>query len=872
MLKRNSKVLAIVMAFMFCMTFLAPAFVTPDVASAGYSSSSTPVVIKNLALNQSLGSVIIDFPVLSPGYHKAVVKLPDSFIINAANVTDLTEYPTAGFVAFGPTAGTPAADAVGAVVAAQFTATVTGAAAVNDTVTISTGSANEVYTAVAAAPAANQFVGAVSPAADATALAAAITANAASKYTATANAAGLITLTQKVPGATVPTIAKTGTITFTNAAGVITVTNIRAYASALSLGNYGSYRLAPMGALTNKYQLEIYAEKLLQKVKFAVNLTNVNVPSSADAEINVTVMKLDGDFADGLVPVAKTSGGAIDVIRSDPGTLQAGASVHPIHLREDVMGAMVQGGNSVKIKLPKGVTWTGATAALFPGAGPGSAMPATEALGCTFADPSVLIIQRTTTGGVPAAKYTFTINTAINIDPDEAAFGDVVATVSGITTSNNSSVKLGSYNDFGYKVTALKPETEIVAGRTLELISDVNIKENVGGSFQNGRTIAMKLSDGVQWPGAVVGGAQPTYTATTKGGGMRITFTRSASDYTKASGQIAGLTPGATAKGEVTLEKFEVNSAVDFAGPIEIQFSGSAGINDKVVVAKAAAPVTAAADSKDVMIGVQGQAAGKITVTETKAEAIKSRVTVGGAPTVLVLEAPFGVTWDKLPTVKVVEGDLSIGTVTRGYVGTSGHQLQIPIKTVSSKASKIEITDIYYSVDRTVPEGDLKIDVSGTAVDQAAITNRTSAATVVVAKVVTPADKSGTPGSVAGQFKIDSNIYEVNGVAKVMDAAPYVKAGRTYVPVKFLGLALGVAEKDIVWDAATQKATLTLGDKKVELTIGSTSYSVNGEAKTMDVAPEISNGRTMLPAKYVAEGLGFIVGWDPATKTVLVSK
>jgi len=28
----------------------------------------------------------------------------------------------------------------------------------------------------------------------------------------------------------------------------------------------------------------------------------------------------------------------------------------------------------------------------------------------------------------------------------------------------------------------------------------------------------------------------------------------------------------------------------------------------------------------------------------------------------------------------------------------------------------------------------------------------------------------------------------------------------------------------------------------------------------------------MLPARYVAEGLGYTVGWDPGTKTVLIFK
>lgn len=53
----------------------------------------------------------------------------------------------------------------------------------------------------------------------------------------------------------------------------------------------------------------------------------------------------------------------------------------------------------------------------------------------------------------------------------------------------------------------------------------------------------------------------------------------------------------------------------------------------------------------------------------------------------------------------------------------------------------------------------------------------------------------------------------------------------------------------------------------LKMTLGKTDYTVNGEAKTMDVAPIIVNSRTMLPVRYVAEALGAEIGWDGATST-----
>ena len=54
---------------------------------------------------------------------------------------------------------------------------------------------------------------------------------------------------------------------------------------------------------------------------------------------------------------------------------------------------------------------------------------------------------------------------------------------------------------------------------------------------------------------------------------------------------------------------------------------------------------------------------------------------------------------------------------------------------------------------------------------------------------------------------------------------------------------------------------------ELKMTLNQTKYTLNGEQKTMDVAPIIRNERTMLPVRYVAEALGAEIGWDGATST-----
>lgn len=103
--------------------------------------------------------------------------------------------------------------------------------------------------------------------------------------------------------------------------------------------------------------------------------------------------------------------------------------------------------------------------------------------------------------------------------------------------------------------------------------------------------------------------------------------------------------------------------------------------------------------------------------------------------------------------------------------------------------------------------------------------------------------------------------YFVNGQTPgiKMDAAPYISQSRTFVPVRYLGNALGVTDENIAWDTAASKAKLVLGSKSAELTIGQKQILANGQAKSVDVAPELMNSRTYLPARFVAEALGYQV-------------
>jgi len=69
-------------------------------------------------------------------------------------------------------------------------------------------------------------------------------------------------------------------------------------------------------------------------------------------------------------------------------------------------------------------------------------------------------------------------------------------------------------------------------------------------------------------------------------------------------------------------------------------------------------------------------------------------------------------------------------------------------------------------------------------------------------------------------------------------------------------------------DEATQP---TVKKTVLRLIIGSDVMYINDSSKKIDVPPQIIEGRTLLPIRWVAEPLGATVGWDPNEKKVTVS-
>ena len=122
-------------------------------------------------------------------------------------------------------------------------------------------------------------------------------------------------------------------------------------------------------------------------------------------------------------------------------------------------------------------------------------------------------------------------------------------------------------------------------------------------------------------------------------------------------------------------------------------------------------------------------------------------------------------------------------------------------------------------------------------------------------------------------LQIGSSTFTVNDTPNTLDSPPVIKNSRTLIPIRAVVEALGGT---IGWDGTTKKVTVMLKDTTIELWIGKPQATVNGQTKWIDdtnhkVMPEIINGRTMLPLRFVTENLGCEVLWDGTTKTITIT-
>ena len=100
------------------------------------------------------------------------------------------------------------------------------------------------------------------------------------------------------------------------------------------------------------------------------------------------------------------------------------------------------------------------------------------------------------------------------------------------------------------------------------------------------------------------------------------------------------------------------------------------------------------------------------------------------------------------------------------------------------------------------------------------------------------------------------------------DQEPILYNSRTMVPMRKIFEELGAK---VTWDDNSQTATGQKGDRRVRVTVGQKMMYVNNKAIELDTAPFVLSGRTLVPARAIAEGMGCEVDWDDRYSLVSIT-
>lgn len=105
----------------------------------------------------------------------------------------------------------------------------------------------------------------------------------------------------------------------------------------------------------------------------------------------------------------------------------------------------------------------------------------------------------------------------------------------------------------------------------------------------------------------------------------------------------------------------------------------------------------------------------------------------------------------------------------------------------------------------------------------------------------------------------------LNGTNLAFDELPTIQNGRTLVPMRAIFEALGAS---VDWNGETQSITAQKGSTIIQMQIGSNTIIKDGQNITIDVAPSIIGGRTMVPVRAISDCFNIGVDWNGDTQTV----
>lgn len=206
--------------------------------------------------------------------------------------------------------------------------------------------------------------------------------------------------------------------------------------------------------------------------------------------------------------------------------------------------------------------------------------------------------------------------------------------------------------------------------------------------------------------------------------------------------------------------------------------------------------------------------------------------------------------------------------------GTNGMKFGDVVWTASTSVDKYTVLEIPVTKQSIGEAGVITISGLKTLVDGSATDDIVKLAVQLENATVQKVDyikvvKEYDMESILSVFTIGQAAYTVNGIEKAAHTAPYIKEGRTMLPIRAVAESLGLT---VQWNSATRTASFTDANKVAAVTIGAKVMYVNGTPMPLTVPAELTNDTTFVELRSLATAFGVQIDWDAAAKTATVSK
>ena len=333
--------------------------------------------------------------------------------------------------------------------------------------------------------------------------------------------------------------------------------------------------------------------------------------------------------------------------------------------------------------------------------------------------------------------------------------------------------------------------------------------------------------------------------------------------------------------------KFLLNAAPTFSGDVKVTLGGE--FDDvELKVATVKAPYTVEAKTTEVLIDYRYVPVNEIVITEAEEGLLEE-----GDKIYLEVEK---MDFEDAGSYEVTTGDIDVDVEIND--GKTSKQLEVEVKDESTEASTITISGLELYLDRTLPVGgyalknvmadnilwenstETKGEDNDKAYDYVPEANQASNG-LFKYKAVTCNDKyvevvtSGRDNDDSTTNRkivitIGATTMAVGTQTITLDTPAYINAENyTELPLRAVSEAFGAT---VGWDDASRTVTVMMGQRIVSMTIGSKTMYINGTPVQMNTAPEITNERTFVPVRDLANALGISkIDWNEASQTVTLN-